>query len=275
MHRTAPKVSSRDCWPDCANAAPRSSASRDRNRRGGYRLHVMPPRVYLLSPAHCGGRRAQLIFNDKAAFDLALRIRRPRGASVGEVFTFLSGLYFRGKAAYAQTFAQAGGKGRADASIAATTMVITTNRGLIPIDTRITLADLGAMAVGDIDPEDEAYREPLERDARRLAARLGPDGRAILLGSVASGKYVDILLEALGERLLFPREFVGRGDMSRGGLMLRCVRSGTPLTYIAVQGAVRRGGRPPRLEPLRRGAGGTPKRSRDAVTSAGRAGGRR
>jgi len=131
-------------------------------------------------------------------------------------------------------------------------MVITTNRGLVCASTRITIEDLRAMATGDIDPRDESYRKPLERDARLLAKALGSRGRAVLLGSVASGKYVDILSEILGERLLFPQEFVGRGDMSRGGLMLRCVDARTPLTYVPVEGAVRRGSRPAKLTPRRR-----------------------
>ena len=74
-------------------------------------------------------------------------------------------------------------------------------------------------------------------------------GEAVLLGSVATGKYVDPLTEALGDRLRFPADFVGRGDMSRGGLLLRCARAGTELTYVGVRDAVRRGPRPPRLPP--------------------------
>jgi hypothetical protein len=41
---------------------------------------------------------------------------------------------------------------------------------------------------------------------------------------------------------------VGGGDMSRGGLLLRCVRAGRELVYVPVAGALRRGGRPARLE---------------------------
>jgi len=74
----------------------------------------------------------------------------------------------------------------------------------------------------------------------------------VLLGSVASEKYTGPLLEVFGERLLFPTDFVGRGDMSRGGLMLRCARSGIELPYIPVRGALRHGARPPRLERWRK-----------------------
>jgi hypothetical protein len=74
----------------------------------------------------------------------------------------------------------------------------------------------------------------------------------VLLGSIASAKYVDVLEPVFRSRLLFPSEFVGRGDMSRGGLLLRCVRAGLELTYGPVIGAVRTGVRPPRLAPLPR-----------------------
>ena len=74
----------------------------------------------------------------------------------------------------------------------------------------------------------------------------------VLLGSIASDKYVAPLLDALGDRLLFPREFIGRGDMSRGGLMLRCVSEGRELAYVRLAGAVRHGVRPARLLPVRK-----------------------
>jgi hypothetical protein len=58
---------------------------------------------------------------------------------------------------------------------------------------------------------------------------------------------VDVLAPVLGDRLRFPAEFVGRGDMSRGGLLLRCVAEGRELGYIPLAGAARHGPRPPRL----------------------------
>jgi hypothetical protein len=72
----------------------------------------------------------------------------------------------------------------------------------------------------------------------------------VLLGSVASGKYVDLLLPIFGRQLLFPHHFVGRGDMSRGGLMLRCVAAGLELDYVSIEGSPRHGPRPPRLQPM-------------------------
>jgi hypothetical protein len=198
--------------------------------------------VFLLSPASTSGRRAQFLFNERAEFPLALQLRRKRGATLGEVFSFLSGLYFRGKLAYVRAFA---GPSRS----VQPALVITPDRGLVSPETRVTLADLRAFATSPIDTTNPAYREPLLRDAQALAEGRGGAPDVILLGSIASGKYVDVLLSVFGKRLLFPQEFVGRGDMSRGGLMLRCVDASTELTYVPVAGAVRRGARPPKLSP--------------------------
>ena len=63
--------------------------------------------IFLLSPASCGGKRAALLFNDRAEFDIARRVREGTGAPLGEVFSFLSGLYFRGKITYARAFQNA------------------------------------------------------------------------------------------------------------------------------------------------------------------------
>jgi len=190
------------------------------------------PRLFLLSPAHCGGERAALLFSPRAGFDLARRLRAD-GASLGEVFSFLSGLYFRGKLAYAARFG--------------VPLVITPNAGLRPPDERVTLAALRASARVDIHAANPRYRRPLLASARAVAETLGPDVPVTLLGSIASDKYVGALLEVFGERLTCPAAFVGRGDMSRGGLLLRCVRAGAELEYVPVGGAVRRGPRPPRL----------------------------
>jgi len=201
-------------------------------------------RTFLLSPAYAGGRRAQMILNEHAQFDLARHLRAGRTVSLGEVFTFLSGLYFRGKLAYANAFAQP------DLS---RVLVITPTRGLVVAEKPITLEDLREFAEVDIEADDPRYRKPLERDLRRLVRQLTPECDVVLLGSIATGKYVDVLLEILGERLRFPGDFVGRGDMSRGGLLLRCAVDRTELPYIPVQGALRKGKRPPKLEPRRYG----------------------
>jgi hypothetical protein len=113
---------------------------------------------------------------------------------------------------------------------------------------------LEEFACCDIDASNATYRRPLERDVARLAALAGGSAAAdafVLLGSIASDKYVDVLLSHFGDRLYFPETFVGRGDMSRGGLLLRCVRARQELAYVPIAGAVRHGPRPPRLAPVR------------------------
>jgi hypothetical protein len=196
------------------------------------------PRVFLLSPASVGGERAALLFAPRASFDLARRLRAAEGVPLGEVFSFLSSLYFRGKLAYAEHFG--------------VPLVITPNAGLRPADQPVTLAQLRASARVDIHAANASYRRPLLASARAVAETVGPDAPVTLLGSIASEKYVSVLLEVFGERLTFPAAFVGRGDMSRGGLLLRAVRAGTELDYVAVAGAVRHGPRPPRLAPAPR-----------------------
>jgi len=193
-------------------------------------------RVFLLSPAHCGGLRARLLVNPAARFDLALRVREPDGAPLGEVFSFMSGLYFRGKLAYARAFATAGD-----------VLVITPSEGLREADERVDAPRLTKWAAVDIAAAEARYREPLLRDARALARRLPHAAQVVLLGSIATAKYIEPLLSELGERLVFPHDFVGRGDMSRGALMLRAAASGCELTYAAVSGSLHRGPRPPRL----------------------------
>ena len=195
------------------------------------------PTVFLLSPANCAGTRAQMLLKSRTS-PLTARLANG-GAPLGEVFTFMSSLYFRGKLAYATAFGAppAGWSGA---------LVITPGRGLLPADTPIRVADLQAMALVPVDEDEPRYREPLLRDARALEQALG-DGRVVLLGSVASAKYVTPLLEVFGDRLHFPATFVGRGDMSRGGLMLRSARAGTPLECVPVRGAILHGKRPPKL----------------------------
>ena len=198
----------------------------------------MPPfRVFLLSPAHCGGKRAEILLNQRASFPLAVRLRSA-GVTLGEAFSFLSGLYFRGKLTYADRFARPPGG-------CTGVQVITTDRGLMSTGTEISNEDLRRFAEIDISLDEPEYRRPLERDARVLAS--AGDAEVVLLGSVATGKYVDILLEGLGNRLLFPADFVGRGDMSRGALLLQAARNGMELEYEPVAGAVRRGRRAPRI----------------------------
>jgi hypothetical protein len=201
-------------------------------------------RVFLLSPANSGSERMALVLSPRAAFPLA-RAVQSEGAPLGEVFRFASGLYFRGKLAYAEAFA------RPPPGVPGA-LVIVPGAGLVPSGVLVRDRDVRAFAEIPVDARDPRFRIPLERDARLLAERLGAAAEVVLLGSIASDKYVVPLLGVFAERLLFPVAFVGRGDMSRGGLMLRAARAGAELEYVPVHGAVRHGPRPPRLPPLPR-----------------------
>jgi hypothetical protein len=207
-------------------------------------------RVFLLSPANCNGVRARMVVSPTAGFALAQQLREEAGAPLGEVFSFVSGLYFRGKLAYARRFARP--PDPECPVVSSGVLVITPNSGLRSAETMVTLDAIRAFSAVSIDMGNPRYRDPLVRTARALDAAAGPDCDIVLLGSIASGKYVEVLLPIFGDRLLFPVDFIGRGDMSRGGLMLRCVLAGQELEYVALEGAVRHGERPPKLEPLRR-----------------------
>jgi hypothetical protein len=208
--------------------------------------------VFLLSPASTGGERAGFLFRDEARFDLALQLRTPEGARLGDVFSFLSGLYFRGKLTYARAFNRPpdGAPG---------VLVITPSEGLRSPDILVTLDRLRGYSQVPIDLGEARYLRPLVRDAQGLFQLVGPECDVVLLGSVATGKYVEPLTEVFGRRLLFPTDFVGRGDMSRGGLLLRAAADQRELAYAPIAGAVRHGARPQRLTPrpgiLRRAMG--------------------
>src|SRR3954466_14958125 len=207
-------------------------------------------RVFLLSPANCSGLRAKMVLSERAQFDLAVRLRAGSGVAIGEVFAFVSGLYFRGKLAYALEFARPPEPG--SELVGSGALVITPTAGLRPAETAVTVDAIRAFAGVDIAADDPRYRRPLLASAKALDEEIGPDCDVVLLGSIASAKYVDVLTGVFGSRLRFPIDFVGRGDMSRGGLLLRCVRSGEELSYAPVDGAVRHGPRPPRLPRLPR-----------------------
>jgi hypothetical protein len=198
-------------------------------------------RIFLLSPANLAGIRAGYVLNESASFDLASRLRR-NGVQLGELFSFVSGLYFRGKLAYAQAFA-------APPVGLSGSFVITASAGLLRPDTIVTIDQLRGWAARDIGVSTHAYRAALDRDCRLLSERLRDSCEIVLLGSIATPKYVDPLLEVFHEQLLFPAEFVGRGDMSRGGLMLRAAEAGRELSYAPVFNSTRHGKRPPRLMP--------------------------
>ena len=203
-----------------------------------------PHRIFLLSPANAGGIRAKMIMSENARFVLARRLRND-GLPIGELFSFISGLYFRGKLAYARSFA-------APPASLPGVLVITAGRGLVAPETLVTHEELLEIAGVPVEASDPRYRVPLVRDAEQLRKNLGKSCEIVLLGSIATAKYVEPLLGIFEERLLFPSAFVGRGDMSRGGLMLRSARDGAELSYEPVASAIRHGKRPPKLPKLAR-----------------------
>jgi hypothetical protein len=199
---------------------------------------VAATKIFLLSPANTSGLRAKQLTSPRAQFDAARLYRSPEGVPIAVAFAFMSALYFRGKIAYALHFANPTPEG---------VFVIAPGYGLVPYDWRITEERMTVMSKTDVDVRVSKYRKPLERDVRALAQTVGADAEVVLLGSVASGKYVDILLPLLGHRLRFPTAFAGLGDMARGGLLLRAVRAERELEYTTLDA------------PRHRGPGGTGK----------------
>ena len=207
------------------------------------RTELRSYRIFLLSPARVGGKRTDLLLSPRANFELAKRVQKI-GAPLGEVMSFLSGLYFRGKSIYANRFARPYKK-------LPGVYVIISNRGLVPVDTIVTKEDLISFGEIPIDPSDKRYVQNLQDAAGKLLEKLPRNADVILLGSIGTKKYAELLTKIFGDRLKFPTDFVGRGDMSRGGLLLRSADSGEELKYVPIAGAVRHGKRPPRLEPRR------------------------
>jgi hypothetical protein len=181
----------------------------------------------LLSPARLGGKRGRTLFNPEANFPLARALRSPAGAPLGSVFTFVSGLYFRGKSAYARAFS------RANNGLPAA-LVMTAGGGLCPLDEPVTLERLRGWATVTVHEDNPHFTAPLFRHAAELLDAHDGSTRFVLLGSVASKKYVAPLLEIFGDRLLFPSDFIGLGDMSRGALLLKAVRDQRELDYAPV-----------------------------------------
>jgi hypothetical protein len=182
-------------------------------------------KIFLLSPARSQGRRAQMLTKPEAVFQLARQLQIG-DANLGDVFAFCSGLYFRGKLAYARRFASP------PANLPGV-LIITPSRGLLPPHHRTSIRDMQEFSTVNVDAKEPLFTSPLQESAHSLVARAG-DCDIILLGSIATGKYIDALLPVIGDRLRFPNEFVGRGDMSRGALLLRSAASGEELTYAKI-----------------------------------------
>jgi len=186
-----------------------------------------PSTVFLLSPANLRGKRGQLLLAPEAKSELGRRLRAAPGVPLAELFTFVSGLYFRGKLSYARAFEQA--RAGEPASF-----IMTAGGGLCRLDEPVTLARLQGWQDVTVSEKNPHFTAPLQRHASELLDRHEADARFVLLGSVASNKYVAPLREVFGERLLFPEQLAGLGDMARGSLLLRCVAEGRELSYVPV-----------------------------------------
>jgi len=192
-----------------------------------------PAKVFLLSPALLTGARAKQLLSPRAQFPAAQSFRSSQGVPIADAFSFLSCLYFRGKMAYAKHFATPP-LGWTGTGI----YIITPGFGLVPPEWILNAARMQQLQQTPVDPKNRAYRVPLEQHAEALAeqiGRLASDTHVVLLGSIATGKYVDLLWPILQERLLYPCSFAGVGDMSRGAFMLRAARSGEELDYDSVE----------------------------------------
>lgn len=188
---------------------------------------MLSAKIFLLSPANMSGVRARQLCSLHANFPVARLYRSPDGVPIGQAFSFMSGLYFRGKITYAQRFTTVPDTCR-DPGI----YIIAPGFGLVPPEWMIDGRRMRRLRRIPVDPGSRAYRKPLEEHAAALAAKLPAGAGVVLLGSIATGKYVDLLLPIFRDRLLFPRSFEGRGDMSRGALMLAAARTGEELEYM-------------------------------------------
>src|SRR5262245_56661293 len=196
-------------------------------------MSSFPPRIFLLSPARLDGKRAHLLFHPVTMFPVARALHSTAGAPIGEVFTFLSGLYFRGKLAYAEAFA------RPPQGLNSGVFVITPNRGLLAPSVRMTVDDLARLAKTDIDPSARKFRKPLQQDAKALVQALGPRGQPVLLGSIVPANSVVVLFSAFRQELLFPPSSVGRGTRSRGASMLAALDPHANPATVPVPAAIR------------------------------------
>ncbi len=189
----------------------------------------MPKRaVYLISPADCSGHRAALLLKGGGNREIAAGLRSRAGVPIGNLFSFVSGSYFRGKLLYAKAFATSSASGGG-------VYVIVPGRGLGVPEAHIRLADLREIAAVPVHRDVDRYVKPLLKDAKRLARRLSKHDAVVFLGSIASDKYTSVLHTAFENLLHVPRAFIGRGSLSRGSLLLRAAKAGQRLAYVRVE----------------------------------------
>ncbi|MDX1583536.1 MAG: hypothetical protein R3338_08050 [Thermoanaerobaculia bacterium] len=190
--------------------------------------HAPPPTIFLISPANLNGTRAKQLRSKHAMFEAA-KAYRNGGVPIGQAFSFMSALYFRGKLTYARRFSVSPTPGSIEP-----VQIITAGYGLVSPDWLIDQKRMRRLQRTKIDPRSRTYRSTLQKDVRRLRDECDESVRFVLLGSVATGKYVDVLHPILRDRLKFPASFVGIGDMQRGSIMLNAARSGVELEYVGM-----------------------------------------
>ena len=152
-------------------------------------------RIFLLSPANASGIKGQRLLGSTTQSDLGLRLR-DGGAPLGEVYRFISSLYFRGKIEYAQRFQNP------PSGVAGVQII--TGAGLMLPETVVTLGELQRISAVSIDAKNKSYRRALDCDLLRLREQLGSDIDVVLLGSIATSKYIEPVQAVFGKRLLFP-----------------------------------------------------------------------
>ncbi|HVS65001.1 MAG TPA: hypothetical protein VMT85_16025 [Thermoanaerobaculia bacterium] len=187
--------------------------------------------TFLISPASLHGVRGRRLLAPGASGVWPRRLRG--GAPIGELFTAVSSLYFRGKLAYALRFGGAGG-----------TLVIAPGVGLVTPEWRLDREAALRMSEIRVRSSEDAYRRPLEQALRRLLDETGGD--FVFLGSLATDRYLAVLAPLLGSRLLTPAALYGMGNMRRGSVLLEAAESGEELEYVPCRPPqARRSKRPP------------------------------
>ena len=172
------------------------------------------------------GIRGQRLLSETGPSELARRLRES-SAPIGEVYRFISSLYFRGKLEYAEKFQNP------PSGVAGVQII--TGHGLMLPQTTISLTELRRISATEIDAGNSDYRRSLDCDLLKLREMSSGETEIILLGSIATSKYITPIREVFGERFLFPKEFRGLGDMSRGSILLKCCSQGRELAYLPVE----------------------------------------
>ncbi len=153
-------------------------------------------RIFLLSPANARESEGQRLLHSTAPSELAVRLRQS-GVRLGDVYQHISSLYFRGKLSTHQVSAIPLSRLRACRYI--------TGTGLMLPETLIRFDEFRQLSAISIDASNERYRQSLIADLMRLREMAGVHVDIILLGSIATSKYVDPIANVFGERVLVPR----------------------------------------------------------------------